>query len=323
LSPRELPLWVRAIGAVMLMVGSWWVVHTEGLTNIVGHSIGILAVGVLAASVIRGLGAPIGLWPEGDFRERFVPWFVVGVAVAFSLAMVFSRIGLAPGAMRLMDLGVWVIVISGVLAWGFVVAFVPLRSYSMWFGIAVVLALAPYAIGAAASGIGSEACLVAIGEDGTPGSCELSVFRGMLFFVPASIAGGLVTYELGFRRLLIGDPETAGVVLVIVAAIVATAWAWMVGEDISWLGSSAWILGATALGAGCLYVLSGALLVSSVYTGIAVGTHLAFGLAARVDLAADPSMLGMRGGLAWLHLGVGAALLVVVGRRRKVLGGIR
>ena len=307
----------------MLLIGPWWVVHTEGLTAIVGHSIGVMAVGVLAASVIRGIGAPIGLWPEGDFRERFVPWFVVGVAAAFGLAMAFSRIGLAPGAMRLMDIGVWVIVISGVLAWGFVVAFVPQRSYGLWFGIAVVLAVAPYAIGAAASDIGAEACLVAIAEDATSRSCEISVVRGMLFFVPASIAGALVTYELGFRRLLIGDPETAGVVLVIVSALVATAWAWIVGGDISGLASNAWVLGATALGAGCLYVLSGSLLVSSVYTGSVVGTHLAFGLATRLEFAANPSMLGMRGSLAWLHLGVGVALLVVVGRRRGILGGLR
>jgi len=311
------------MGAVMLLIGSWWVVHTEGLTAIVGHSIGILAVGVLTASVIRGVGAPIGLWPEGDFRERFIPWSVVAVAVVFSLAIGFSKIAVATEARSLVDVGLWLIVISGVLAWGFVVAFVPQRPYAKWFVGAVVLALAPYAIGAVASDVGSQACLFAVPDVSAPNSCEISVFRGFLFFVPTSIGGALVTYELGFRRLLVGDPETGGVVLVIVAALVAGAWAWMVGGDISGLASRAWVLGATALGAGSLYVLSGSLLVSSVYTGTAVGTHLAFGLAGRIDLQGDPSMLDMGGSLAWLHLGIGIALLIVVGRRRGLLGGLR
>ncbi len=307
----------------MLIIGSWWVVHSEGLTDIVGHSIGILAIGVLTASVIRGLGAPIGLWPEGDFRARFVPWSVVAVAAAFSLAMGFSKVGLATEARSLVDVGLWVIVISGVLAWGFVVAFVPQRPYAQWFIGAVVLALVPYAIGAVASDVGSQACLFSVPDVSAPNSCEFTVFRGFLFFVPASVAGALVTYELGFRRLLVGDPETGGVVLVIAAALVAGAWAWMVGGDIPGLGSRAWILGATALGAGSLYVLSGSLLVSSVYTGTAVGTHLAFGLAGRADLQGDLPMLDMGGSLAWLHLGIGVALLIVVGRRGGMLGGLR
>ena len=307
----------------MLLIGSWWVVHTEGLTDIVGHSIGILAVGVLAASVLRGLGAPIGLWPEGGFRAQFVPWLVVVVAVAFGLAIAFSKIGSAPEARSMIDVGVWAIVISGVLAWGFVVAFVPQRFYALWFVVAVVLASVPYVVGAVASDVGSQACLFGVPDGPAPTWCEISVVRGLLFFVPASIGGALVTYELGFRRLLVGDPETGGVVLVIVAALVAAAWAWMVGADIPGLASAAWIIGATALGAGCLYVLSGSLLVSSVYTGTVVGTHLAFGLAGYTDIPGDPSMLDMGGSLAWLHLGVGVALLIVVGRRRGILGGLR
>ncbi len=307
----------------MLLIGSWWVVHTEGLTEIVGHSIGILAVGVLTVSVIRGLGAPIGLVPEGDFRPQFLPWLVVAVAVVFSLAIGFSKIAVATEARGLVDVGLWVIVISGVLAWGFVVAFVPQRPYAQWFVGAAVLALAPYAIGAVTSDVGAQACMLGVPDVSAPNSCEISVFRGFHFFVPTSICGALVTYELGFRRLLVGDPETGGVVLVIVAAIVAGAWAWMVGGDIPGMASRAWVLGATALGAGSLYVLSGSLLVSSLYTGTAVGTHLAFGFAGRIDLQGDPSMLDMGGSLAWLHLGIGVALLIVVGRRRGMLGGLR
>jgi len=242
----------------------------------------------------------------------------------FSLAIGFSKIALATEARSLVDVGLWVIVISGVLAWGFVVAFVPQRPYAQWLVGAAVLASAPYAIGAVASDVGNakQACLFGVPDVAGPNSCEISVFRGLLFFVPASIGGALVTYELGFRRLMVGDPGTGGVVLVIVAALVAGAWAWMVGGDIPGFASRAWVLGATAIGAGSLYVLSGSLLVSSVYTGTAVGTHLAFGLAGRIDLEGDLSMLDMGGSLAWLHLGIGVALLIIVGRQRGMLGGL-
>lgn len=323
MSPRELPIWARAVGAVLIVIGSWWVVHTEGLTDVAGGSVGILAVGVVAVSVIRGLGAPLGVWPEGEFRDRFLPWGVVLTAVGFALAIGMSGIGDSDYADYLIDRGIWVAVIVGVVTWGFAVAFVAQRRFAVWYAVAVGLALGPYVIGGIASGAGAQACMItASGAEGQL-FCEISVLNAFAFFVPAAIAGSLVTLEVGFRRLLIGDAGVAGVVLIVVASLVIGIWAWVVGGDIPLLSTHAWVLGISAVAAGCLYALSGSLLVSSVYAGTVLGTHIAFDVARDRLTPGYPAMLDMGAGLEWLHLGVGGALLILVWRRSGFLGGVR
>ena len=322
MSQRELPLWARGVAAVLMVVASWWLVHTEAVTRAMGSSVGVLGLGVVAASIIRGLGVKLGLWPDAERRERFLPWVVVAVAAGFAVPLALSRPTSSLELLQAVDRGVWLLVVAGVVAWGFSVALVYQRRYLLWFAVAAGAAVLPYLV-ALVAGEAAQVCLLSAGSEGSELFCDISLLRGGFFLASIHTAGALVTYELGFRRLLIGAADGAGLVIVLGAATVAMGWMALIGPAIPGLHGYGWIFGLGAVCAGSLYVLSQSLLVSALYTGLVPALHL--GLLHARDIVGETTgtALAFGGLVTWLHLGVAAALSAVVVRRNGVLGGLR
>ena len=312
---RDVPLWARTIGSVLVIVASWWVVHTDGVTAVMGSSIGIVAIGVVAVSIVRGLGAPLGVWPAGDYRRRYLPWAVIVTALVFAVPIGMAGVDEWPAIASLVDGALWLSIIVGVVTWGYIVAVVPQRSFIGWYLAACLLAMVPV-VAEVVFGTVQGGCLV--GAVDAVEACGVGAVRAALLFVPAWIASALVTVELGFRRLLIGDPTRSGALVVAGAAGVTGLWGWVVGPAIPTVGADALTFGAVALVAGCVFVLSRSLLVSAVFTGTALGTGLSIEVTrAQAEALGQSSLLSA----PWIwHATIGGGLLLWVGRHRGWIG---
>ncbi len=317
MSPTDVPLWARGVGALLAIVASWWLVHAVAVAGAIGASVGILGIGIVAASVVRGMGADVGLWPSGSYRSRFSPWLVVATAAAFSAPIAASQVGASEVASQWLDRAMWLTVTAGVVAWGMVVALVRQRPFAPWLLLAVGVAVAPYLT---LLGHNDAAQLCIVGADPAR-TCELPLVRALAFFVPACTAAALVSFEFGFRRLVIGRVNQSGALLVALAAGFAAMWVELVGTDLPVTGPESWVLASAALAAGALYVLSGSLLVSSTYTGVTLGAQLS--LAAATDGGSTVTSAAPGGVIDMLHLAVGVAFLMLVWRRHGLLGGVK
>ena len=92
--------------------------------------------------------------------------------------------------------------------------------------------------------------------------------RVFLFLVPAYAAMALVTFELTFRRLLIGLPRHAHTLSILASAGLVVAWTSLVGSDVPLFGVPWYVAFFGALAAGSLYLLGSSLLVSSTFTAL-------------------------------------------------------
>jgi hypothetical protein len=302
LSPRDPPLWTRGVAAVLMIVASWWLRETDALRDAVGESIALLALAVVSASILRGMHLPLGLWPEGPWRERFARSVVVGAAVVFGVLVV----ALAPDKaipQTSIDAGMAALVTAGVVAWGFALGLVRQRRYLVWYALAVAAAAAPL-IGA-----------VVGGAVWTAGS-----WRSFGFLAAVGASSSLISLELAFRRLMIGQPDRAGLVLVLLGALPVAAWALLAAPLLPGFAASPWLILGAGAGAGCLYVLSGSLLVSSLYTGVLFASLGALTLAVPADAA---GAIPTGWWFAAVHGVVVAALSVVILHRRGLFAGLR
>ena len=240
MSQRDLPLWARGVAALLLLVASWWLVHADAVRDVAGETIAVLCLGLIAASILRGMHLPLGLWPAGPWRSRFSNTAVVGVALVFGAGVVLSSPSETLGAQ--LDPAMFITVVGGVIAWGVAWAMVRQRPYLWWYGTAVGVALVPFLVAVldGALAAGPPICLVVAApvDQGTP--CEAPALRTLVFLVAVVSPAALVTLEMAFRRLLIGQPDQAGLVLVLAAAAVHGGWLAFVAPSTLAIGLSWW-----------------------------------------------------------------------------------
>lgn len=323
MSQRDLPLWARGLAAALLVIASWWLAETETLRVAVGDSIATLSLGIVTVSILQGMHLPLGLWPEGPWRSRFSKSVVIAVAVTFGLWIVVFDPG--PDALTgRFDKGLFLIVVLGVVAWGFSWAFIRQRDFAPWYAIGLTVALLPVIVGLIGLALRTDEsiqlCLWSVQESADGSVCAAPVWRTLGFMTAIGAATTLVTLELTFRRLLIGDPTHAGLVLVLAAAIPYVLWLLLVAKDVPGFSAPLWLGAVAAVVAGCLYSLSGSLLVSALYSGVVFAGHEA--LAGAVPDVVDGSIV-----FGWefvsLHALGAVTLMSAVHWRRGLLTGLR
>ncbi len=315
---------------MLLLVTSWWLLDTEVLRSIIGDSIAGLGLGVVAFSVLRGLHLPLRIWPEGPWRRQFKIRVVLGAALALAIVIVLSSAGMTDSLAQRIDVGTIILFATGAVFWCFGLAMVRQRAYLQWYGVAIILGLAPAALsvslGHGVGGVdgGAGICWLAVdgaGEtDGVAADrCEAAFAPALLFLLGVGLAVKLVAEELAFRRLLIGCARRTGLMWVLTAALAATAW--YATLTYAGIGNTAAIIlgGLGAASAGCLYVLSCSLQVSALY-----GAALAAGSGAlelsRPSEAAAAAAPGPPS-VFWVTIGLTAATLcAVVAKRNGMLG---
>ncbi len=323
LSERDLPLWARGLAAVLLIVASWWLVETETLQVAVGDSIALLSLGIVTASILQGMHLPLGLWADGPWRSRFSKSIVVAVAVVFGLCFVVCDPG-SQAVSESVDTGTLALTVIGVVAWGFAWAFVRQGSFWPWYAIGLAVALLPAFGGLVGlvlrSGDTGRVCLWSILESANGQVCDAPALQTLGFMTAVWAASALVTLDLSFRRLLVGEPSRAGVLLIVSAAIPYGLWVLLVGPNLPGLDAPLWLGMLTAVCAGCLYSLSGSLLVSALYSGAVLAGYEA--LVRAVPQGTDGTLV-----MGWEYVGLhglaAVSLLTVVYRRRGLLTGLR
>ena len=321
----DLPLWARGVAAILLVIAGWWLLHTETLHGVTGDAIAPLSLGIVAGFILRGMHLPLGLWPNGPWRKEFSTVMLLVVALVFGALIVATRPSRSPELTGLLTPGMFVVVVAGVLAWGIALAYVQQRNFFEWYVVAAVAGLAPWLVAVAGLmvGGGGDATFCLLSTQGGPeaAGCSTTAVDALVFLTVIGVAAGLVTFELAFRRLLIGHPDHAGLVLVLASAAVALLWWLAVAPSLSGVTAPWWLVTLGAIGAGSVYVLSGTLLVASVYTAVVMAGHAS--LIHATPLPAD----GATPVLGWEFLAVHLIVVGVLGygvwRRRGVLRGIR
>jgi hypothetical protein len=324
LSQRDLPLWARGAAAGLVLFAAWWLLSTAALRNAVGESLGALCLGVISLSILRGMHLPLSIWPDGPWRARFSTVAVIVVATVFAGLMIISGRNPPPALEVRLDPGMFALVVAGAIFWGFSFGFVRQRTFAPWYMLAILVGLLPLVVSLIFdSGEWGNVCVWSIREidqSGTTEGCQAALLPALLFLVPIGAAAKLVTEELTFRRVLMGQPSTAGLAHVVGSSAVAVLWFAL----LMWTGvsvSDSVILGTFgAISAGCLYSLSGSLLVSGLYSATISAGHWSLRLS-QVDgtpgtAATVPTSLWVSGSLTAIVL---AALLV---KRNGLLGRI-
>lgn len=316
----EVPLWLRAGSVGLVLLASFWLGQADAVRTVIGPSIGSLSAGVVAVSVIRGLGLPLGLWRPEAARARPVVGAVLLPAVVFAACVLAAPPPVASGLEAAVDPGTYVLAMGGVVGWGWTLACVRPRALGPWLAAAFGLAVLPYALaGVAAQPPGDGLCWLRVSASGA--RCEVAILRAFVFLLPIATAGSLVTVEVAFRRLLLGGAQRPGALMVIGAALATAAWAGLALERVPVWGAGWWVVAVTALSAGALYGLSGLLPVSALYTGSVFAAQAAFGTA--LPITGRPPAVEWGGLVMWLHLGVGAALVAWTIRQQGLLPGAR
>ncbi len=319
--PRELPLWARAVASALLLFASWWLLETETLRGLVGYAIAPLSLGVVAAFILQGMHLPLGLWPNGPWRDRFSMGTVVAVAAVFAALILAARPYRLPELAAELEPGMAVLIVVGVVAWGFAWAFVHQRRFLPWYGAAAAAALIPFMLAVFALLVRGESNLCVLSTTGAEGAtCGATVIEALVFLTAVGSAAGLVTSELAFRRLLVGHPDRAGLVLVLGAALIATLWTLLVTAESRLFEAPWWLSALAAAGAGSLYVLSGSLLVAALYSGLTFAGFEALRVATPTMEGAPPVVVG------WEYTAAHAIAIVMlclfVARRKGILRGI-
>lgn len=299
----------------MFVVAGWLAGGSETLATMLGGSTVELSVAVVAVSFMVGMRIPPDLWPSAPLRPRFSLPVTLAVAVVIALLIVGAAGTELPRALLFEGRAAVPLVVGGAVGWALAWGRTPQEGYRRWFGIATAAAVVPVGVGALASTI--EGQLV-------PLSLAALVPAGAFYLVIAA-TGALVTQELAFRRLLVGQGGDAGIGIVVGAAIAFAVWHLVIPTTGS-PGQAAigGLVNGVALGA--LYVLSRSLLVSAWYHGVQLGALNALRFQAadalgdaglggafwRWQLVTTAVAAGILGFLVWRQNGVRGPLLRVV-----------
>lgn len=319
MSPPELPVWARGAASLLFVVTSWWLLHTEAIRGVAGDAVAPLSLGVVAVFILRGMHQRLGVWPWWHPRRRFSVRWAVAVPTVFALVVVAA--GATPAVAEIAralltgDPGLLVLVVLGGVAWSLSVGLVRQTPFAPWYGIAVGAALVPALVG-----LGAGGGVTAPTAGGAAGGAASLGVPGLAFWSVMHIARVLVGEELAFRRLLVGHPERAGLAVVAGAAVVSGLWVSVTHGGLAIADPRT--LNAVSIGlvSGLLYVLSGSLLVTSLYHGLYLGVLTAFGGAGEAASWYAPPVAPWTVAASAV---VAAALGVVVARRRGWLRGLR
>lgn len=312
------------MAGALLIVASWWLLQAEPIQSVVGPSVALIGLTVVAVSLLRGMHLPLGLWPAGPWRDAVSGRVMVGVGLVVALLIVIADPAV-PEIVDRIDPGMFVAVIAGTVVWGLSWAIVSQRAYVGWYGLATMFAVLPLLAGVvelAATRGNLELCILTASPSVEAG-CPVSGIRTFGFMLPVYVATLLITVELAFRRLLVGNPKKAGLALVIVAALLYGGWVAVVARDLQAVPHTWWMGILGAVGAGSLYVLSKSLQVSCWFTALLLAGQA--GLTASIPHAMEggdpePATLLTYGVVLG---GVVLLLAILVVRRRGFTTGLR
>ncbi|MBI1967191.1 MAG: CPBP family intramembrane metalloprotease [Gemmatimonadetes bacterium] len=290
-SSRDLSLASRISLSVLLVTLAWAVPRTPAIRAGGGTAVP-LSAGLAALVTLLALRVPLRLWP--DAGRRAIPDVRKGAALAAIVAACLLAGGNAVRTRHLWhgDVAAVVALLAGAAVWGAVVAASTQRSAWRWYLVAAGVALLPEAVH-----IGILRPDVAAGP----------VVAASLYFLAADALVLLVTEELAFRRALCGPPESAGLGALALMAVAFGLWH---AVQPGYTGSPVWIFVGTSLGGfvtGCLYALSGSLLVAAAYHALhnaplkaLSGAPVVPGLAGLAGAATLALTAALALGLGWL-----------------------
>lgn len=258
MSPRDLPVWSRAVAAGLMLLAAWHIPRTEQLVAFMGHSALEISTGVVAVAILLGMGLPLDLWPQYPARVRFSQSAALAAAVVLGVLMIASGPSGLPAGMIETEKGLVVAVIVGSAVWSLAWGQVQHQMVLRWYGIAALAAVAPVLIGL---------ITMAVQDGGLPPLQTGVLLRVAAFFLVVGSAGALVTQELAFRRVLIGQAGDAGLATVLVAAVLFGAWNAVAPDPPGGVLQAAVLGSLRGVVLGCLYSLSRSLLVPALCHG--------------------------------------------------------
>jgi membrane protease YdiL (CAAX protease family) len=203
---------------------------------------------------------PVDLWPQQANRPRFsfpaalLTSFVLGALIVLAKTTEIPRIFWENERIAL-----GVVVLGGAVVavgWGRTRQ----APYARWYAIAALCAVLPVALG-----------MLGLAVRGEVQGFDVSIFvKSVGFLGFFSAAGALVTQEVAFRRLLVGQSGDAGLLVVLVSALVFGAWHAVIPHDGALIPT---VLLATLNGVvlGSLYLLSRSLLIPAFFHGLQNG----------------------------------------------------
>lgn len=258
MSPRDLPVWSRAVAAGLMLLAAWHIPRTEQLVAFMGYSALEISTGVVAVAILLGMGLPLDLWPQYPTRVRFSQSAALAAAVVLGVLMIASGPSGLPAGMIETEKGLVVAVIVGSAVWSLAWGQVQHQMVLRWYGIAALAAVAPVLIGL---------ITMAVQDGGLPPLQTGVLLRVAAFFLVVGSAGALVTQELAFRRVLIGQAGDAGLATVLVAAVLFGAWNAVAPDPPGGVLQAAVLGSLRGVVLGCLYSLSRSLLVPALCHG--------------------------------------------------------
>ncbi len=323
MSQRNMPLWSRGLALILLLFAAWWLLATDVLRDTIGDSVGLLGLGVISVSILRGMHLRLGIWPEGPWRKKFASAMVLVPAVVLAALILLFGNGAAPALLGGVDAGTAVLAVVGAVFWGYSIAFVKQRPFLEWFGLAAALALVPLLVQLISSVGSGGFCVLTSTVEGAEGSatgCQAALLPSFAFMFAVGAPVMLVTEELAFRRIMIGESGEAGIVPILAAAAAVVAWMGLMA--MTGVGAGPLVLwgGLGAIIAGSLYVLSRSLLVSACFNAAFIGGYWAVHLSRRLSGSDPSSMVGVAPGAAVTAAAAGLMLGYFVYRRNGVVG---
>ena len=258
LSPRDLPVWSRGVAAGLTLLAAWHIPRTEQLVTFMGYSALEISTGVVAVAILLGMGLPLALWPQYPARDRFSQLAALTVAVVLGVLMIASGPSDLPASMVETEKGLAVAVIVGSAVWSLAWGQVHHRMVLRWYGMAALAAIAPVLIG----------LITMAAQDGGLPPLQTDVLLPVAaFFLVVGTTGALVTQELAFRRVLIGQAGDAGLATVLVAAVLFGAWNVVAPDPPGGVLQAAVLGSLRGIVLGSLYSLSRSLLVPALCHG--------------------------------------------------------
>ena len=241
-----------------MLLAAWHIPRTEQLVTFIGYSALEISTGVVAIAILLGMGLPLDLWPQYPARARFSQPAALAAAVVLGVLMIASGPSDLPASMIETEKGLVVAVIVGSAVWSLAWGQVHHRWVLRWYGIAALAAVGPVLIG----------LITMTAQDGGLPPLQTGVLlRAAAFFVVVGSAGALVTQELAFRRVLIGQAGDAGLATVLIAAALFGAWSAVAPDPPGGVLQVAVLGSLRGVVLGCLYSLSRSLLVPALCHG--------------------------------------------------------
>jgi len=263
LSQRDLPVWARVGTALLVLVGSWFAPRSDLIARWVGDAVLPVTAGIIAVSVLLGMRLPLDLWPNQPQRERFSILAAVLVSLVFGAMVLLSGpVGAAGEFLDSAGPGAHLVVVAGGVGWALGWGNTQQLPFSRWYGLAFALGIIPVAAGV----------LSLLLRDGGVPAFEVGVLlRETAFFLTVGTCAALLTQELAFRRLLIGQSGDAGLLTVVLSAAIFGVWHAMAPSPQGELSRAVISASVEGLVLGSVYILSRSLLVPALLHGVSTG----------------------------------------------------